>query len=408
MYGNAEKNTATVAQNAKKQISDTLAILYVAKTSIGAGILFVPACYARLGLIPGLVITIAGAFVTAMTALWVARSAVSHQTQDYVMLVGLMIPSLRWRRMIEASITLLAVLMSMSSLVVYLRIVSETALVYLSSRYSREDASLMLLAVILPLSCIRSTSRLSWVSLGGILGMCYLLGIITIDLFRDLTFARTHAFNLGSNALSSVASIMFAYASQFWMPQVALEMRSGPSFLIFSGTLIAMIAYLLMGVGGYVCFGDSIRGLPIIQAFATSETPLVYRIAQLCLSTVYLLSFPLKIAPLRVSVRRVFLSAKSLERSEVELSSIWWEMAESTVLISMVVAISRWAPANTLKVFDLAASLASAPLALILPALMSVRLCGDRFGFRAVFCIFLGLALMGQGVWTQLSSFFTK
>lgn len=396
------------------KISFALAVFYIAKASIGAGILFVPACYQRLGLLTGMVVTGIGAWITAVTALWVAKVSRSVGSPDYVQIVGRLAGShTNWAELV---VTVVAIIMSTASLVVYLRIISDTCVNLLKLCFSftveRDSASLLLaLTIILPLSCIKGTSHLGWISLGGIIGMGYVIGIVILDCcttnkpINDVILFKP----IDYGSFAAVSSMLFAYASQFWTPQVALAMPSEPAPIIYTGTAVACVAYYAMGIAGYLRFGDAVAGIPVIQAYRDgASTPMSYLVAQVALSLVYLLSFPLKIAPLRVAIRRVFFShSNTSQPTDTSNSFDLWHLAETTGIIAIIVAVSRWATASTMSVFDVVGAIGSSPIALILPALMAVRISGFRIGFRVVSIVLVGVLLMVSGVIRQFLTLFS-
>lgn len=445
-------STSTARTSARKQdtISLPLAIFFVAKASIGAGILFVPSYYARLGLIPGLLATVLGAAITGVTAWWVALSARKLQTPDYVRLVG----SMAGGRPAEVVVALLALSMAIASLVVYLRLISDTLVLafapFLST--SRDTVSLVLaITVLLPLSCIRGIARLGWISVVGVCGMCYVIAVVVADMLahpRDTSIQLAHPPDSGSFA--ALSGLMFAYASQFWTPQLAcalpgrshadasaeqynetascreqMDEERAIAKVIISGTSIACAAYFALGIAGYLRFGHRIADLAIIHAYSPAAPPTAYFIGQLVLTLVYTLSITLKIAPLRLAIRGIlgFPASISTDRysSDEEDDTRWidWRnMTESTVLIAIIAAISRWASKSTLALFDLAGSFGSAPIALILPALMAVFLLGQHRSTKAsgaagikvwvvttIVCVATtGAVLMASGVYKQLVS----
>ena len=235
--------------------------------------------------------------------------------------------------------------------------------------------------------------------------MGYVIGIVILDCWttskpiNDVVLFKP----IDYESFAAVSSMLFAYASQFWTPQVALAMPSEPAPIIYTGTAIACTAYYAMGIAGYIRFGDAVAGIPVIQAYRDSaSTPMSYLVAQVALSLVYLLSFPLKIAPLRVAIRRVFFTHSNNSQSTntpLHSSNFFdpWHLAETTGIIAIIVAVSRWATASTMSVFDVVGAIGSSPIALILPALMAVRIGGRRVGFRVVSIVLIGALLMTSG-----------
>lgn len=446
-----KREAAPGAQQAGTRKQDTislpLATFFVAKASIGAGILFVPSYYARLGLIPGLLATLLGAATTGVTAWWVALSARRLQTPDYVRLVG----SMAGGRPAEVVVALLALSMAIASLVVYLRLISDTLVSAFAPLFStsRDAVSLVLaITVLLPLSCIRGIARLGWISVAGVCGMCYVIAVVVADMLahpRDTGIELVRPPDAGSFA--AMSGLMFAYASQFWTPQLAcaLPVRSHGdpkdeqsaetdscnaqreesrviARVIISGTSIACAAYFALGISGYLRFGRRIADLAVIHAYSPAAPPTAYFVGQLALTLVYVLSIPLKIAPLRLAIRGILGFPESMSTGsdgEDDTSWIdWRNMTESTVLIAIILAISRWASKSTLALFDLAGSFGSAPIALIFPALMAVFLLGQHRSTKAngvaginawivatVVCVAaIGAVLMASGIYKQLLS----
>lgn len=337
------------------ELSLPFASFYVAKACIGVGILFLPACFARLGLLPAVVLSLACYLLCTLGVNWIASASLQEKCPDLVELSGSI------HRHARIVVGALMVSMALSSLVVYLRLIVDS-FIGIFRVGTRTSVTAITAAAILPIASVRSTRHISWISFAGLLGMLYVVLIVVVDYFAaspstppQWSLAKAPQMNW----IGSLANIMYAFGSEFWIPQVAV--LSPPRHLssaVTVGMSATVATYLLMGIFGYLRFGDGLQEA-VIHAYPAG-CPLTFTIAQGCLSLVYLFSFPLILAPVRILLGSVYDNC----RLPVHL-------LETAVLVALVTLTSLYASTATLIISDIVGALGNAPVALCLPPLLA-------------------------------------
>ena len=152
-----------------------LAVFYVVKSSIGVGVLFLPACFARLGLVNSLIATTVAGLLNCLTSVWIGELASEAKTTNLVNLCD--------QRWLKTTVSTLGVVMSFTTLVVYTRLVVDSM-----SFLNLPKLLLTILAssLILPICLLRETKTISWIALLGLVGMLYVLLLVLVDLFLHL------------------------------------------------------------------------------------------------------------------------------------------------------------------------------------------------------------------------------
>ena len=442
-----------------------MAIFYVAKSSLGAGLLLVPSAFARLGFGGGCVATGLGALTTGLTAGWVARTAVTVACPDYVSLVAHLFQHSfheahsqsidsyandkekdnKVRRMkrafaLRVLITLLATGMSMTSLVVYFRTIRDALYspALLGTIIGKRMFGMTLMwAILFPLACVKSTAHLGWCSVAGLVGILYVVGVVAVDAVQAWHIdPSVQLMPLDRHLWSPVSSILFAYASQFWIPQVALSMEKDSDVdnltlssnvcverMAMTASCLAFLFYAVMGISGYARYGSQVAGHSILfihdvihntsSSNSSSEpaVPWSYRAGRLGLAFVFACTFPLKVAPIRLAMRQlvqnrpqknhpgngavgqnVLLSSSSTGKDHnSSLTDVhdeddpyyyglyyYYEYAkhflETAMIVLAVLTIDSYGSKKTERLFDFVGATASAPLALLIPVWMAWRL----------------------------------
>lgn len=336
------------------ELSLPFASFYVTKACVGVGILFLPACFARLGLVPAVILSLVCYLFCTIGVNWIAGVSLQEKCPDLVELSGSI------HRHARIVVSVLMISMALSSLVVYLRLIVDS-FIGIFHVGTRTLVTMVTAAVLLPIASVRSTKHISWISFAGLLGMLYVVLIVVIDYCTSSSppskWSLTKAPQM--NWIGALANIMYAFGSEFWIPQVAV--LSSPKQLspaVNVGMTATVVTYLFMGIFGYLRFGDGLQEA-VIHAYPDG-CPLTYTIAQGCLSFVYLFSFPLILAPVRILLGSVYNNC----RLSVHL-------LETVVLIALITLTALFASTATLIISDIVGALGNAPVALCLPPLLA-------------------------------------
>lgn len=325
-----------------------LAVFYVVKSSIGVGILFLPACFARLGLMNSLIITTLASLLNCLTSVWIGELAFEAKTTNLVNLCD--------QRWLKTSVSTLGVVMSLTTLVVYTRLVVDS-MTFLN--FPKFLLTILASSLILPFCLLRETKTISWIALLGLVGMLYVLLLVLVDLF--LHFPRHLDYGpfkpLGLESIGPIANITYSLECTFWIPAVSVSVASPVGKPVCISFLIIALTYLLMGTAGILRYPD------ISAAIIHVSQSVPYRIAQMCLSLVYIISFPLILAPIRAII------ASSIKCT----NSVIYNIFESFAFVLLISTASLFAPSTTVTIADTVGALGNAPIALCLPAYLAHR-----------------------------------
>ena len=331
-----------------KDLPLPLAVFYIVKSSVGVGILFLPACFARLGLVNSLIVTIISALLNCLTSVWIGELAFEAKTTNLVKLCDQL-----WLR---TSVSAVGVLMSITTLVVYMRLVVDSMSFLNVPRFL---LTILASSLVLPFCLLRETKTISWIALLGLVGMLYVLILVLVDLFTHFPKHLDDSLfkNLTLGSIGPIANITYSLECTFWIPAVSVSIASPTGKPIFISFLIITFTYLLMGSAGFLRHPD------ISSAVIHVSQSIPYRIAQMCLSVVYIISFPLVLAPIRAIL------ASTIKCT----NSFIYNLFESSTFVLLISTVSLIAPSTTVAIADTVGALGNAPIALCLPAYLAHR-----------------------------------
>lgn len=337
------------SKNEEKGLPLPLAVFYVVKSSIGVGVLFLPVCFARLGLVNSLIVTSISGLLNCLTSQWIGELAFEAKTANLVTLCD--------KRWLKMSVSTAGVIMSLTTLVVYMRLVVDSMSFLNLPKFI---LTIIASSFILPFCLLRETKTISWIALLGLVGMLYVLVLVLVDLF--LHFPRQledgtlfKAFRLES--IGPIANITYSLECTFWVPAVSVSTASPAGKPILISFLIITVVYLIMGTAGFLGHPD------ISTTIIHASHSIPYRIAQMCLSIVYVISFPLILAPIRAII------ASTIKCTD----SIIYNVFESSAFVLLISTASLIAPSTTVTIADTVGALGNAPIALCLPVYLVYR-----------------------------------
>ena len=408
------------------KMSVPLASLTVAKMSIGAGILWVPSYVADFGLVGGILAICTASVVTYFTAKWTGQIARKHDTTDYIgafsMHFGLKGTA---KGLFEAFVIVLALSMSIASLVTYLTVIGN-AVESVTGWNAKTGYLVVGIFVLLPLSCTQRIKQMGFISVAALLAMSYVIGVVLFDACTSKMSKDVVLFPLGLRGISleSTSGLLFAMASQFWICPLAHGLATDAAFeeAVLWGTLLAMLVYTVLGVAGYLRFGPPIKGLRVTDAHAKLSglgakdgrrehaLQTLSLIGQIAVALVYTLSFPLKLVPVRVALEKKILGASDENKQEPGLSTDEKEedssrtmsrngsVIMSTILVLLILALAYFGISSALNLFHFVGAFAAVPLCLIVPGAAMVR--KHRLGALSI--VLLGSLIVVARAWRAI------
>jgi amino acid permease len=296
----------------------------MANTVLGTGLLAIPRCLSFAGLVPGILLIFFSAGVAVVTNVFISDAAAA---------IG---RPASFRRLSDAAMDRLSLIVNGAVIVAaagvgisYFIIASDGIVDALppllnSPAPPRWSVVLAVAAMATPLSLLRSLDSLRATSLIAILILLAITGLVLayalptpdkaifIACPGDGNASPTScppgpilAYNGFNGAMNAMPTLALAYTCQMSTPTLWNEMerptRARMSIVYASALGTGMVLYLLVGVFGYVTFGDRVQP-NILSSYPM--TPAL-SLARIGLSFVVLFSFPIQAMALRSSVAAI-------------------------------------------------------------------------------------------------------
>lgn len=394
-YSSSSCSVAEIGE--QRRLSLAAVICSLAKSAVGAGSLFMPVCFHRLGLLGGLLVVLAAMGVNFVSLLLLSRACRRTRAADYLQLASVLGgPALEWIASLCLLLTILApIVVSIKLTLAYLG--SALSLLAGTPIGGGGYAGLFLTALVLwPMTLVQDGWLLARFSSLGMLGMLYVAVLCFCDLlgvsrgaFPEICLFNTSS--TGQQVLGSVATILFSFSCHLTAPQILQDLQSPTlrrrGIVLASASALAAAFYIVIGVAGYLVFGPSVAD-DILTARPQS---LPYAIGKLVLVAVNVLSFPLIAMPVkgylqwagekatqsrgRTFSKRLYghLSAGEWPTESTGTgtgtgaSSLSFDLLQGAFIVALGVLLSTLFQ-STGRVFDFIGSAFGAPIILILPA----------------------------------------
>lgn len=222
-------------------------------------------------------------------------------------------------------------------------------------------------------------SKLGYTSIAGMICIFYITLLTVIDYLVEgrIPNATYTLFRFKSDFLSSFSSIMFAFVNQFTLvaliPVLINPSKNRRSALISSSSSIVTIVYLLIGICGYLHFGNDV---PRDILSAPRKPSVFYAIARMSVGVVLICSYPLQLDPTRAAadhlLSRILSKTRFIEaykKANMKRHVIW---TFALIFIPMLFAIV--AADYTELVLELFSSACGALLVFVLPSVYFLKL----------------------------------
>lgn len=386
------------------ELSHLDALLNLAKVSLGAGLLFMPYCFAQVGLLSGLLLIGMCLVLTALSLHFLAYAYRSlPDATDYHHLARDLLGA---RGQLVTAICVAVVLLA--PCIVYLRIISDYVLVLLALLGVDLSGSafwlqiLLASAVLFPLSCVQSVQNLSLLNTLGFVGVVYVVLLVACDylLSEGASVSEWLAPTLSvTTVFRALATFLFAFSSHLYMPLYLFAVKGASRrkdrSLIWTSCAVVGVIYTTVGGLGYARWGAS---TPADILGATGASALLrggYVLGRVIFVLVCVLAFPTLVVPLRSELdwlEQTAFGTRQVGRRRVVVQ---------TSVILVVTLVASLCARDTGRVFDLLGGLCGAPTALVLPALFFRQICWlngvEMSAFEramSVVCILVGLCIM--------------
>lgn len=389
--------------------------LNLGNSIVGVGILAMPYCIEKCGLVLGLVLIAASAVFTIWSLKMLVRSAQLTHKSSYEQLAFHTFGR-HGKLVVELSIIGLTIGILISFFIVIGDLTPPIVANLLGITWSPGFLRMFLMTLLaftvsLPLSLLRNVDSLSWVAISSLVFYSFLLlrvvlmsapSVLSFEVWRTVSFVKfeglLHCLPICALALSCQAQ-MFVIYTQMADPSIRKmsTIINGAIYLVSTG-------YGLMAFFGYMTFArDGVKG-DILTNFAHDG---VSQLCRLGFSLSVVVSFPLVVFPIRASIHSLLFARAQLAGGDLHGTEPIPTRIFNTITISIItgtLAIAILVP-NVESVLALTGATTGSIISYIVPSLIFLSVVGSHapFSNRAKFIAVLGVLVMVVGTGTIVS-----
>ncbi|KAI5963193.1 uncharacterized protein KGF55_002985 [Candida pseudojiufengensis] len=294
-------------------------------TIIGAGILTMPYGLKSNGLIFGCFLIILSS-LTSSFGLYLQNKVAKYTNQrgnvSYFSLSQLTYPN--FSILFDLAISIKCFGVGISYLVIIgdlMPKIMETLEVNKESIFLKRNIwiSIFMFFIITPLSFLKKLNSLKYTSILALFSVGYLICLVVIKYFEIIVLDKNHLNHKiiwfgpisWKQTLSSFPMFVFAYTCHQNMFAIINELKPHEkdgsqtrqsNLIIRNAIVIALVSYLIVGIFGYLTFGNDVNSNIISMYPKSSISSLIGR---LCIVIMVALSFPLQCHPCRGSINHV-------------------------------------------------------------------------------------------------------
>lgn len=265
-----------------------------------------------------------------------------------------------------------------------------------------------MVCVCIPLGMLKKMSALKYTSVGSLTATTYIVLVVVVRSIQFQLTANSHApapgivyFNWDLALFVSFPIMAIAYAFHMNIAPVQMELQNPTpgrvQFACTSAVAVGTVLYIMMGVFGYLNFGDCAAS-NILKSF-TDPRDIPIQIGRIAFLFVVTLAFPLIVYPLRMNLRTLFF--RTLKRDNV-----------FHVVSTLLVIVSAYGIAisgvSLGLVFGVLGATCGNFLIYTFPGALYVKLSPERwFAWRklyAIFAIVFGIVMMGLCLFATFSN----
>ncbi|KAH3677065.1 hypothetical protein WICMUC_001971 [Wickerhamomyces mucosus] len=391
-------------------------IINLTKTIVGAGLLAIPFGFKAQGIFLGVsLIFLAG--LASSYGLYiiskVSKKLETGQETSCFALCAITYPKLTLLFDFSIFIQCFGVAIS------YLILVGDLVPSLFDDYITRTQAIVLSLIIIGPLISFKKLDSLKFGSLIGLTAIAYLtLLIISHSIFDqgdNLTKGHIKYFEIGSIAeiLSSFSIIIFAFTAAQNISTIINEIqdKNNLNFVILSANGIAGLLFIIVGLAGYLQFGDNLKGNIILEY---DSNLISTKIGKFSLTLMVILSYPLMFHPARISLNNMifWIESEFITKLDVEdettglishLRVVPFSNKRFNILTILLAGLT-YTLAISVKSFELVLALVGATgstlICFILPGLFGYKLFDTKFSQK------ISLLLTIWGVSVMITSVF--
>lgn len=314
------------------------------KTIIGAGLLSMPLAFATDGLIFGVLIILLaavtsgyGLFLQAYVSKYIAPGHATFFNVSSITYLSLSV-------VFDLAIAVQCFGCALS----YLVLIGDIAptifpnFTWVEESYHRTFWIIVSTSICVPLSFLKNLDSLKYTSVLGLLAILYLsLLVVThylvgdIPLEGNLTYFPPNA----SGVFSTFSIIVFAFTGHQNMFSIINEAQNKSLIsltkLVQTGILTSSALFIIVGLAGYLTFGDSVSGNVILNYPHSLPT----RFGRIAIVFMTIFSFPLMLHPARISVNNIYFYFT--QRNNVDENTPLIEDEQGPIRKSLVVPLTN-------------------------------------------------------------------
>ena len=396
-----------------------MAIMNFTKSTIGAGVLFLPFALASSALFPGLALLVYGAVTMTYSLHMISRMSVSAP-RDFMMIAkGL------FGFKGEVITAVFQIVFLLTPLTAYIKLIGIFADIALKEFFPSLDLSTSLVsivcavALIFPLTLLNNLSKLSFVSVFGMICVAYIFGLVVIDFLADVFTGSLppHTityFKLDFGILSSFSAIILGNVNQPSVLPVLSSLENPSSsrkkILIFGTQTMVFIVYFLVALFGYLHFGDEL--LKVGHILGGKKT-MPYILGGIITAISLILTYPLILFPTRLTLNWLLVTAgtKCLPSLTARFRGTYiLFLIEGVLILSLTLFLALIFPTVT-QVLDVFIPVGGAYISFIFPAISFLKMKKTLQISRseyigAIICAVTGVAVMLVGTPVAIMNLF--
>jgi len=286
-------------------------VLNVANAILGAGMLALPSAFAKTGVVAGVILVMLAAVLNLVTCLFISETVDAvGRPANFKKIADQALPG--FSLVVDVGVVINVAASACSYFIVATDAFHSATGGGEGSRWVYTVATL---AIVTPLSYLRSMDTLRFTSLAAVVIILFMAGLILLMAFRARDFepcpdtTSPHCGEgepvLATDALSildAFGTLTLAYACQSTTPIIVSDMqrptrgRIAATYALALG--LAMSLYLAVGLAGYVTFGPEVDP-DILNGYPNSPIVLA---ARLGIAVVVIFSFPMTVFAARISI----------------------------------------------------------------------------------------------------------
>lgn len=309
------------------------ASINLVKTILGAGLFAIPYAFRSDGIFVGMCLIALAAITSAFGLFILARSSktmLHPRNASFFTMCMLTYP--KWSPVFDACMILQCFGVGLS----YLVLIGDVFPGIFGGQRNYWIAASALVTI--PLSCLKKIDHLKYSSMLGLFALAYLSLFVVARFVNDVLLSHKYQVERGqvsyfwvydwNGLLTTFSIIIFAYVGAMNLFSIIGELDDNSltniSTVINRSIGVSTIAFLLVGITGYLTFGSNTSGNIILNYDPNS---LWISVGKFCLGSMLVLSFPLLFHPLRNAVNNVYLwlklcFAQDEQRTSLDITSM--------------------------------------------------------------------------------------